>query len=218
MLDDFDSIQVDESVIPEETDPASIKMENSDYLLTFYRDKSNFSNVKEFTAFVKKVEMCIRRSPEYSDWRDFIKDDLGNDACVFTSEIAGVVTIELHHHPLSLYDICTIVILDYFERNKQFTSLVIANEILKLHYKNAVGYVPIVTTLHEKYHSGALEIPIEYVEGKYKLFLDKYANIIDKELDIKSYLEKKIAIHIQEGQNISVWQSEMIKKTNQDVA
>jgi hypothetical protein len=70
----------------------------------------NFSDkyyLKSRQKFIKKVEQTFRMSYEYRTWvsRQF---ELYQLSCPFTG-VDGYTSrklLELHHHPLTLYDIC----------------------------------------------------------------------------------------------------------------
>ena len=44
---------------------------------------------------------------------------------------------------------------------------------------NKIGYIPIIKSLHEKFHNGFLNIPIDLVKGNYLQFLNEYGKYID---------------------------------------
>lgn len=158
--------------------------------LNLYTDV--FNSNKERKRFIKSVESIVRKSPEYKIWRKFILEVLGDNYCLFTHEVADQVTIELHHHPFTLYDIISLVVDKYLAEERLFNSLIIATDVLQLHYENKIGYVPMVKTLHEKYHNGFLDIPIDYIRGNYMKFYNEYQQYMDKEL--KAYIDEKLKI------------------------
>jgi hypothetical protein len=115
------------------------------------------------------------------------------------------VGIELHHYPLTLYDICEIVLERYEQENLRITVLAIANEVVALHYQNIIGLVPLSTTMHEAAHDGQL-----YIHPK---------NIFGNWLDFLNIYKKYLLNHIKEKLTIisSKWDNENIEEVNSSV-
>ncbi len=162
----------------------------------------DFDSSKEYKRFIKGVELLVRKSPEYKLWISFIKDTKGINYCYFTNEVNDEVTIEIHHHPFTLYDLVSIAINNKMRNNEKFTSYQIAKEIMTLHYQNKVGYIPLVKTLHEKFHNGFLQIPIELVEGDWKKIFDTYEEI---PMDIQEKINIYASIHANPNQTAYNW-------------
>jgi len=137
--------------------------------------RSNFEDEKEEKRFFKNVERLVRGSIEYREWLAFVKDTLSLDFCAFTGETdAETGDIEIHHHPLTLFDIVQAVTDTYIMNDKEFCTFDIASEVIDLHFKLKIGFVPLLGSLHKKFHNGYLDIPIEFVHGDYKYILDNY--------------------------------------------
>lgn len=131
----------------------------------------DFLTDKDANAFKKSVERLVRTSPEYKRWIEFVHGVLGIQyKCYQTGETNNACSIELHHHPFTLYDIVSIVL----ENTEVISSFSVASEVMALHYKNLVGFVPLCSTSHEKYHNRAICIPMEVVEGRWDVFITKY--------------------------------------------
>ena len=137
--------------------------------------RKNFNDENEEKRFFKAVERIIRGSLEYREWVSFVKDTLQLDVCAFTGETDEETNdIEIHHHPFTLYDIVQMVTDTYIMNDKEFCSFDIAQEVLDLHYKLKVGFVPLIRSLHKKFHNGYLDIPIELVHGDYEYLKKTY--------------------------------------------
>jgi len=65
------------------------------------------------------------------------------------------------------------------DNSEKFCSFDIAQEAIELHFKNKIGYVTLIETMHEKFHNGHLQIPIDLVRGDYKWFIREYAKYIE---------------------------------------
>ena len=154
-------------------------------------NRSQFANEKAHIAFLKKCVGLIRGTPEYKDWSSYIKDTLGIKNCVFTNETSDEITIEIHHHPLTLFDITGVILNTYINKGDEFCSLDIIKDVLHLHYTNNIGYIPLVASLHEKYHNGFLIIPPKFVLGNWNHLIksDEYEiekDVLDK---VKSLMD-----------------------------
>lgn len=147
-----------------------------------YTDDSDDGKAEDAirSKFIRKeLEGMIRRSKEYKFWTSFIRASLSVDfQCYHTGAIPSMCTIEIHHYPYTLYDLCNIVMMNCSD----FTTFDIAKMVMKLHYMNLVGFVPLCSTSHETFHSGLLEIPINIVEGNWR-DLPKYIDVPDKLLE-----------------------------------
>jgi len=135
---------------------------------------SHFPDEKEYTRFIKNVVSLVRHSYEYKLWTKYVKDDLGHNICALSGEVSDEVTIEIHHHPLCLFEIVEVVVNSHIIQSLEFCTADIMKEVLELHFENKVGYIPLCSTLHEKYHNGYLQIPIDKVQGNWQEFLKTY--------------------------------------------
>lgn len=140
-----------------------------------------FQNEKEFFKYIKNCERLIRSSLEYKEWRRYITDVLQNNQCLITLEVNSQLTVEIHHHIPSLFSVVRTVINKYIHKNEEFCTFDICLEVIKLHFLDKIGYVPLISSMHEKLHSGFLEIPINLVKGNYQRFLTEYGEFIDED-------------------------------------
>lgn len=134
-----------------------------------------FPGAKEFEHFVKNTEKQVRNSLEYRLWTQYITDHLGNTHCALTQESMNECPTEVHHHPITLYTIVKGVVNKFLSTEKEFSTFDVATKVIELHFQNKVGYVILISSLHSKYHSGFLNIPIEFVNGDYKHIIQNYA-------------------------------------------
>jgi len=163
---------------PLENDQTNVfKIENSPFELSLRI--TQFSDDKEEIKFIKAVEKMVRFSPEYRLWVDYIIDTLGQNKCEFTGELKSETSVDVHHHPICLYTIVKAVIDDKLKKKEPFCTFDIARDVIELHFQNKVGYVLMLSSLHEKYHNGFMQIPVEFVSGDYKYVLTHYE--MDKE-------------------------------------
>lgn len=136
----------------------------------------SISTDKEKERLIKRIERIVRKSGEYRDYIMFLRQNLDMDSCAFFNNITkktnSKIRIEVHHEPLTLYDITKIILEKYIETGEEIDDLMIAEEVAEIHYKNQVGLIPLSKTLHEVVHnSNKLVIPMYMISGNYMSFL-----------------------------------------------
>jgi len=154
---------------------------------------SNFHSEVDYKKFIKSCEMIIRRSAEYKQWRDYIIDVLQINECMITHERMDEVTIEVHHHIPSLFGLVTALVNKHIEENTEFCTFDICTEAIEVHFKNRVGYVTLLKSMHEKFHNGRLSIPIGFVKGDYNYFVRHYSKHLD-EADLDT-IQSRLAVN-----------------------
>lgn len=153
----------------------------------------NFENETEYKKFVRNCEALIRRCGEYKLWRNYIVDVLQINKCMITQESIEQVSIDVHHHVPSLFTLVSALVNRNIENNVDFCSFDIAQEAIELHFKNKIGYVTLIKSIHEKFHNGYLTIPISFVKGDYQYFIDEFSKYLD-EGDIDK-IQSRLAIN-----------------------
>lgn len=153
-----------------------------------------FDDHKHYKKFVNVTKSIIRKTVEYNTWVNYIKYSLGYNYCSFTREVSSEVTIDLHHHPISLENIVRMVIDKMLITEGKVTTLDVAKHVLKLHYDNNVGYILLARTIHEKFHNGFLKIPIEFVHGNWTYLLENYP--VDEE--IRETIDKYVSVKLED--------------------
>jgi hypothetical protein len=142
---------------------------------------TDINSEKELKRFIRQCEGIIRKSPEYRVWTNYIRDVLGYVSCDLTKENHSQCSCDIHHHPISLYMITKAVILNYIAISKEFCSADIAVKVLELHYENRVGFISIIRSLHEKFHNGFLQLPMQLIHGDYKSFITAYGKYLEED-------------------------------------
>ena len=133
----------------------------------FYED--DVITDKERSKFIKGVERCIRSSVEYKRWIECIHTILGTGfVCYLDGLNALECKIEIHHYPLGLYELVDIA----FNHLGSTNSFQLAEYVMAWHYYNYVGFVPLSSTNHERFHNFTLNIPIDIVEGNWRYIKD----------------------------------------------
>lgn len=154
------------------------------------------SSAKELNKFVKRCEKVVRSSQEYKDYISFLRENVDMDRCAFFNNISNSsnrrIRIEIHHEPFTLYDIVMTVVNKFIAEGIPLNDLMIADEVMELHYNNMVGLIPLSLTIHQVVHnSDKIIIPINLCYGDFRKFLEEYEEYIPEGLYEK--LESKIA-------------------------
>lgn len=153
----------------------------------------NFENETAYKKFVHNCEALVRRCNEYKLWRNYIVDVLQVNECMITHESINEVSIDVHHHVPSLYTLVSALVNKKIDESEDFCTFDIASEAIELHFKNKIGYVTLIKSIHEKFHNGYLTIPINFVKGDYQYFLDNYSRYLD-EVDLDK-VQARLAIN-----------------------
>ena len=174
-------------------------MENTKVLKICKLDKADYTvyltSEKETVKFIKRIEMIVRGSQEYKDYITFLKEYVDMTKCAFFNNVnneSRKVRIEIHHEPITLFDIVRVILNKWIAEGIPLNDLLIADEVMGVHFYNHVGLIPLSKTVHELCHGGSIVIPLYLVYGKYKEFLREYESYIDDELYQK--IETKIAL------------------------
>jgi hypothetical protein len=141
----------------------------------------NFENETQYKKFLKNCEKLVRSSLEYNLWRDYIRDVLQIQECAITQEKMSEVSIEVHHHVPSLFLMVKALVNKKIDANEEFSTFDVAIKIIELHFENKLGYITLLTSIHEKFHNGFLTIPMSIVKGDYNAFMREYGSYLDED-------------------------------------
>lgn len=190
-LDEFfnesNNIKTEKSIITYDENDNKLYSETSEFVLRFERD--NIEDSKQLNKFIKKCETMIRTSPEYNDWTEYIRNVLEMTECQISGELHHQAKSDVHHHPYCLYTLVKGVILKYVATETPFSSIDVCREVMDLHYKMRAPFIVLMKSLHEKYHNGYLNLPMELVQGDYHYFIKHYTQYLDEE-DLNPVLDK----------------------------
>lgn len=141
---------------------------------------------KQKLKFIKKVEMLVRSSQEYKQYSEYLKKYVDMTMCSFfngiTTKNSRKVRIEIHHEPFTLFDLVSIVLEKWTQRGDKINHLLIAEEVMKIHFRGRVGLIPLSLTAHQLVHDGKLFIPLQYVYGDVIEFVKEYEQFISEDL------------------------------------
>jgi hypothetical protein len=151
----------------------------------FYAEMQLLDNEKNKEKFVKSIERAIRTSPEYRNYIKYLKTEALLNYCVLMGampeEVAQKLKIEMHHCPITLYDLVDTVLIKYLVLDKPFTRLSIANEVMDAHFMSNIGIVPMTVTAHQMAHKGVKLIKPTDIFGNFHRFLEQYENFVPEE-------------------------------------
>lgn len=132
----------------------------------------DFYEEKNIIKYTKSIEKLFRSSIEYRRWV-YIQNQYRVLKCPFTgitNELENGL-LELHHHPITLYDICNIIIDSMLNKEinlNNVSSFQICKKVQDQHMLDLVSYVPLTKTYHDQYHitekdsfSGELQIELK---------------------------------------------------------
>ncbi len=178
MTDENENTQEEATV---ESNVERLELYSDNYPLTLPLRITNFENEAHFKKFVKNCELLIRRSNEYGSWRNYIIEILGLNTCHITDEHISQVTVEVHHHIPSLFAVVSAVVNRKVNSQEEFCSFDIARDVIQLHFENRIGYTVLIKSMHEKFHNGCLEIPINLIHGNYNYFIQHYGGYLEND-------------------------------------
>jgi len=178
---------MDENEIKSNVERLELYSDNYPFNLTLRIQ--TFEGEGEYNKFIKNCEKLIRGCLEYKLWRNYITDVLQIQSCAITEENMSETNIDVHHHPASLFTIVKSLVNEKLENEKPFCSFDICVKVIELHFKNIVGFVPLLSDLHAKYHNGFLNIPKSLIKGNYNSYLEEYSKYLDED-DLDNIKEK----------------------------
>jgi len=161
------------------SDIKNLELYSEDYPFKLSLRILNFVNETTYMKYIKSCEKLVRNSPEYRLWHDYIVDVLQVQSCAVTEESMNSCSISIHHHIPDLFMLVKSVINKKIEEKVSFCTFDICTDVIELHYRNLVGYVPLIDSMHEKVHNKQLEIPKRLVKGNYIEYLEKYSKYLD---------------------------------------
>lgn len=152
----------------------------------FDLEQYDLMDEKDFRHYINDLERVVRNSFEYRSLIRYLKNIEGMDVCSFLDNVSSrdnsKVKIEIHHSPLTLYDICFTVFKKRQSNHEDISINGVAEEVMWLHYAGWVGLIPLSATVHEMVHNQYIFIPTDVIRGNYQAFINAYYNYIDPEV------------------------------------
>lgn len=143
---------------------------------------------EEMSRFIKKVETLVRTSREYKIWVSHLRNGIGLTRCSFLAGLdytTDEIGLEMHHAPLTLYEIVEIIASHRFARGQAITSMTLADEVIQAHMRGVIGVVPLSKSVHKLVHAGAILIHPAQVHGHWIDFMRDYADGVHEDVVAK---------------------------------
>ena len=160
---------------PSSSEPEVIKLTN---IPPYDLNDWNLADQKDFKKFLSELEKSVRGSFEYQQYIQYLRNSFNMNSCAFYRNVSNVpnpkIKIHVHHDPITLYDICTIVFRKRQTLGEPIDEESIAKEVMWNHYNGFVGLIPLSETAHELVHANYLFVPCTHVFGDYKEFVNMY--------------------------------------------
>lgn len=161
----------------------------------FTKPDYDLNDDKEYEHYLRDIEKVVRGSFEYQRMVAYLRENLDMNQCSFYQGVSNLATtkirIEIHHEPLSLYDIVSIIVRKRSHFGESLEVEYVAKEVAYNHYTMSVGLIPLSETAHELVHNQYLFIPNSKVFGNWRYFVNQYDPWVPEET-------KRILDRIQE--------------------
>lgn len=163
----------------------------------------DLNDEKSFKQYIKDIESIVRTSFEYRALIKYLKEYVDMDKCAFYENLSNAdnskIRIEIHHEPLSLYDIAIIVYNKRVSYNEPLDEEIVAKEVMYLHYDLMVGLIPLAETVHQLVHSQYLFVPTTAVYGKYREFVARYEPyMLPEQIEVLNHIEEATKVYTGE--------------------
>ena len=160
----------------------------------------DLNDEKSFKKYIQTVEKTVRSSYEYKALIQYLREYMDMNQCAFYQNVNNTDTtkvhIEIHHEPLSLYDISLIVYNKRVAFNEPLDEEYVSKEVMYLHYNLMVGLIPLAETVHQLVHAQYLFVPTTAVLGKYKEFVDRYQPyMLPEQLEVLEHIEEATKVY-----------------------
>jgi hypothetical protein len=146
------------------------------------------NDAKAYIAYIRNVERHVRSSYEYREYVKYLKESMNQSHCVFLRNVSyknKSASIELHHCPLTLWDVVDLHIRRALDVDATVRTFEIVERVLLDHQQNRIGLVPLSKTVHELVHDGSVFVPLNFVYGDWRSFVaehDKYITPAQKQV------------------------------------
>lgn len=170
-----------------------------DTLPPFEMPDYDLNDEKEMRKYLFDIERTVRNSYEYRyKWLKYLREYVDMNQCSFYKNVSNIdsskIKIEIHHDPLSLFDIVTTVFNKRLACHESLEVELVAKEVMYHHFAMSIGVIPLAETVHELVHNHYLFIPTSKVFGNYRKFVDEYGpympqDCIDNLKKIEEYTE-----------------------------
>ena len=174
-----------------------ISSPNSEYAIQFYQTRDSLTDVDTYRQFLKNVEMRVRKSETYKNYKSFLMG-LGFDHCQVHGYInSTMATIEMHHCIMTLFDIAMLITEHYLNTIGYVSTFDVAQAIKEEHKAGNVALVMLSKTPHQVYHADkSFFIHPDMCIGNWPNLLNKYNKGLTQDLAFNLLYYIKMALDI----------------------
>ena len=174
-----------------------ISSPNSEYSIPFYQTRDSLTDVDVYRQFLKNVEMRVRRSETYKNYKSFLMS-LGFDHCQVHGYInSTMATIEMHHCILTLFDIAMLITEHLLNTVGYVSTFDVVQLIKEEHKAGNVALVMLSKTPHQVYHADkSFFIHPDMCIGNWPNLIKKYNKGLTQDLafNLLYYIKRAIDI------------------------
>jgi len=137
---------------------------------------------------MKQIEPLVRSAPQYKEYAKRLRWEEKLYHCAIYPQLRHRYDciVDLHHYPLTLYDICFTIArkiasddgdINYFNTIHDYELI---KEVLRIHTNDQVSFVPLSVTPHDLHHEGLVFIPLDKVSNKWESFVNEFASYMEQ--------------------------------------
>lgn len=158
----------------------------SPFIIQFYQTPDSLNNIEDYRIFLKNIESAFRVSREYKAIKSRLIESGMTNCQIHGNLNSDMVTIEMHHNMLTLFDLAMIITEHMVRTNGRISSFDVERLLVDAHVNNEVLLVMLSKTPHQMYHNNSeFFLPFEMCIGEPWKFLEKYKYGITQDIAYK---------------------------------
>lgn len=158
----------------------------SPFIIQFYQTPDSLNNIEDYRVFLKNIESAFRVSREYKAIKARLIESGMSNCQVHGNLNSEMVTIEMHHNMLTLFDLAMIIAEHMVRTTGRVSSFDVERLLVDAHANNEVLLVMLSKTPHQIYHNNSeFFLPFEMCIGEPWKFLEKYKYGITQDIAYK---------------------------------
>lgn len=135
----------------------------------------------------KYMTNAVRRVMEFKDFMYGMKHKMKLNNCTLYKNysIDKGFHVELHHAPLTLFNITEAICNKQYDENKDengengwINEWRVKEEVIQVHYRFNVGVIPLNPTAHSLADSGVMKLHPDWISGDWRSFVKEYDKYI----------------------------------------
>lgn len=159
---------------------------NSPHVIQLYQTRESLLDAESYQNFLHNAVSEFRKTRRYTNYKGFLYN-LGLDRCQFHSNLtADMVTLEMHHNMLTVYDIALIITEHILNTYGYVTTFDVIAELKRVHSEHQVQLVMLSKTPHQLYHDNPeFFIHPSMCIGDWATFLKQHSQGLTQDLSFK---------------------------------